>query len=95
MQRSRNSSALALPTGRRAFPLSSGERAGVRGNRVPAVQRVQPSRTACKESESSAVGFGEQRHGVDDAQVQALMFGAVDELEQTAGIAIGHDADAG
>src|ERR1035441_944429 len=42
-----------------------------------------------------AVGFGEQRHGVDDAQVQALVFGAVDELEQAAWVAVGHDTGAG
>ena len=46
-------------------------------------------------SKSSAIGFCEQRDGVDDPQVQGLKFRAVDELEEAAWVAVGDDAGAG
>jgi hypothetical protein len=44
---------------------------------------------------SSAIGFCEQRHRVDDPEFHALQFGAVDELEEAAWVAVGDDAGTG
>src|ERR1039457_5033073 len=65
----------------------------VRSEMMSALGRILPH--VHRGSVRPAVSFGEESDRVDNTQVQALVFGAVDKLEQAAGVAVGHDAGAG